>query len=132
MFPRVFIQDRDFHRIKGVKRSNEHKLSKETIKNRTVEKAKARWKKSKTTYNGPREAYVPDQITVDEEEAEELYYRELCYTDGQRKIDAWADNYMCFGSDDFTDVELEMIMPIVEEMKQTRWYDYYPFPPWRQ
>jgi hypothetical protein len=124
--------DPDFRRTKGVKYPRDRKLSKKAIKNRASEKAKARWKQSKATYNGSRKADFPDQITVNKEEAEELYYRELCYTDGQRKIDAWADNYMCFGSDDFTDVELEMIMPIVEEMKQTRWYDYYPFPPWRQ
>ena len=77
---------RDFHRTKGVKHSNDRKLPKEAVKNRTAEMAKARRKQAKATYNGPREAYWPDQETIDWETAYEMYLEDLCYTDGQRAL----------------------------------------------
>lgn len=84
---------RDFHRTKGTKLPRNprfHKASKEAVKSRTAEKAKAHWKQFKVTYNGPREAYWPDQISANEELGYEMYLEELCYTDGQRALDEKA------------------------------------------
>lgn len=57
--------------------------------------AKAHRKQAKATYNGPRKAYWPDQISIDEELGYEIHMQDLCYTDGQRALDekAWNEWY---------------------------------------
>lgn len=71
---------RDFRRIKGVKHTRLHKASKEAVKSRIAEKAKARRKQDKATYNGPRTARVPEQDTIDAEIAEDEFYARMCCT----------------------------------------------------
>lgn len=74
---------RDFHRTKGTKTPKNprfHKASKEAVQRKIAEKAKSRRKQEKSTHNGPRTAYVPDQDTIDAEIAEDEFYVRMCCT----------------------------------------------------
>jgi hypothetical protein len=93
MARRNILQDRDFRRFKGTKKPRNprlHNASKEAVNSRNTEMAKSRRKQEKTTHNGPRKAYWPDQIFIDEELGYEMYLKDLCYTDGQRALDEQA------------------------------------------
>jgi hypothetical protein len=96
-FP-ISAQDRDFRRIKGVKRSKDRKLPKEAVKSRAAEKAKARRKQAKATYNGPRTAYVPDHDTIDAEIAEHEFYAGMCCT-GHDIYDLREEHIFLYGED---------------------------------
>jgi hypothetical protein len=87
------MDTRDFHRTKGTKPPRNprfHKASKDAVKSMIAEMAKTHRKQAKVTYNGPRKAYWPDQISIDEEHRYEMYCKKLCYTDGQRALDEKA------------------------------------------
>jgi hypothetical protein len=92
---------RDFCRSKGTKPPRNprfHKASKEAVKSRTAEKAKARRKQAKATYNGPRTAYVPDQDTIDAEIAEHEFYAGMCCT-GHDIYDLREEHIFMYGVD---------------------------------
>ena len=131
------MDTRDFHRTKGTKPPRNprfHKASKEATKIRLTNMVKGRRKATKPTYNGPREAYMPDQVSIDDDDAEELYYRELCYTDKQRYVDYFVYEFLAFGDyDDIPESLSTIVMLIIKKISEKKLdRTWSSFPPWRQ